>query len=148
MKSLLSVLIVLFLVFPASAQSIAEMITTYQADYGALDRKYSVQPSDEYFDRFDRFYSNWMNELEMLDFDALTHPEQVDYLLFKNVLERSAYFLNAERKHFDSIKAFIPAKDEAMKFINLRRVGTSMEGKDIARWFNNWAKEVGEKRTD
>ncbi|HBQ61058.1 MAG TPA: DUF885 domain-containing protein, partial [Balneolaceae bacterium] len=127
MKTLLSFLIFLFLTASASAQSVADLITTYQADYGALDRKYSIQPSDEYFDRFDQFYSEWLRELETLDFRELPHSQKVDYLLFKNDLERSAYFLDSERDQFEKIAQFIPAKDAAMDFINQRRVGTSMD---------------------
>ncbi|PNW30662.1 UNVERIFIED_CONTAM: X-Pro dipeptidyl-peptidase, partial [Euhalothece sp. KZN 001] len=55
--------------------------------------------------------------------------------------------LNSERAQFEEIASFIPAKDAAMDFINLRRVVTSLDGKDVASWFSTWTKEVEEKRT-
>ncbi|MEX2477986.1 MAG: DUF885 family protein [Gracilimonas sp.] len=124
------------------------MIITYQADHGALDRKYSVQPSDEYFDRFDELYTDWLQKLNGLNFDELPHSQQVDYLLFKNDLERSAYFLDADRDRFNDIAQFLPAMDEIMSFINERRIGNSMEGKEVAEWFNSWYEAVHTKRSE
>lgn len=155
MKSLITLffLSVSFLLFTKvnaqdKAVDLSKLITKYQADHGALNRKYSIHPSDEYFQRFDRLYSDWLSELETLNFDALPHSDKVDYLLLKNDLERSAYFLHSEQTQFEELARFIPAKDDAMEFINLRRNGSSMDGKEVATWFNKWAKEVGIKKTE
>ncbi|SMO69994.1 DUF885 family protein [Gracilimonas mengyeensis] len=143
MKTFLVLFSFLFVSLPVVAQQpIAEKITMYEADHGALNRKYSVQPSDEYFERFDRFYAGWLTNLESVDFENLSRAEQVDYLLFKNELQRSAYFLEAEEERFAKIEAFIPAKDNAMAFINKRRVGDSMEGKKVANWFSAWTEDI------
>lgn len=146
MRSIFTVLIFSLIALSVSAQSIPEMLTIYRADYGALDRKYNVQPSEEYFDRFERFYADWLQKLNELDFETLAHPHQVDYLLFKNDLERSAYFLETERDRFNDIAAFLPAREAIMNFINKRRVGESMNGKEVAAWFNSWEEDVQTKK--
>jgi len=148
MRSIFTILLFSLLTISVSAQSIADMTITYRADYGALDRKYAVQPSDEYFDRFEQLYSDWLQKLDGLNFDNLPHPQQVDYLLFKNDLERSAYFLDDDRDRFNNISRFLPAKDEIMSFINERRVGNSMDGKEVAAWFNNWNSAVHTKKAE
>lgn len=148
MRSFFSALILSLLTFSVSAQSIADMITTYRADYGALDRKYAVQPSIEHFDRFDAFYAEWLEKLDGLNFDELPHSQQVDYLLFKNDLQRSAYFLKADRDRYHEIAGFLPEVEEIMAFINKRRVGDSMEGKEVASWFNNWNTAVHTKKAE
>lgn len=148
MRSIFTVLIFSLFTLSVSAQSIADMITTYRADYGALDRKYDVDPSVEHFDRFDEFYADWLQKLEDLDFAELSHPQQVDYLLFKNDLQRSAYFLNADRDRFNNISQFLPATGEVMNFINQRRNGNSMDGKEVAAWFNNWNSAVHTKKAE
>ncbi|MDR9419620.1 DUF885 family protein [Gracilimonas sp.] len=148
MRSFFTILIFSLLTFSVSAQSIADMITTYRADYGALDRKYPVQPSEEYFDRFDRFYVTWLQELDELNFSELPHSQQVDYLLFKNELQRSAYFLDADRDRYNAIDQFLPATSEIMSFINQRRVGDSMDGKVVASWFNDWNSAVHTKKEE
>jgi len=144
MKYTLPFLILTLFQVNLAAQSISDLITVYQADYGALDRKYDVRQSDEYFERFESFYSDWLQKLEQSDFESLTQSDKVDYLLFKNELERSAYFLEAERERFQQIADFLPAMDEMFHFINQRRVGESMEGQDIAGRFNSWNREVEE----
>ncbi|MEP1304352.1 MAG: DUF885 family protein [Balneola sp.] len=126
---------------------IIDMITVYQADYGALSRKYAVQPSVEHFDRFDSFFSNWLKQLNGISFEDLDQSQKVDFTLFKNDLTRSQYFLKVERKQFQEIYSFLPATDSIMEFINERRVGTSMKGKEVADKFNNWSKVIDQKKT-
>lgn len=148
MRPLFTILIFSLFTLSVSAQSLADLITTYRADYGALDRKYAVQPSNEHFDRFGEFYADWLQKLDDLDFEELPHSQQVDYLLFKNDLQRSAYFLNADRDRYNNIADFLPATEEIMSFINQRRVGDSMDGKEVAAWFNNWNSAVYTKKAE
>lgn len=130
----------------STESSISDMIITYRADYGALSRKYSVQPSEEYFERFNLFLETRLQELQDLDFSSLTHNQKVDYLLFKNDLERQVYFLQADQKQFDEISSFLPARELMIEFINDRRVGVALNGKEIASQFNNWNSEVKRMR--
>lgn len=130
----------------STESSISDMIITYRADYGALSRKYSVQPSEEYFERFNLFLETRLQELQDLDFSSLTHNQKVDYLLFKNDLERQVYFLQADQKQFDEISSFLPARELMIEFINDRRVGVALNGKEIASQFNNWNSEVKSMR--
>jgi hypothetical protein len=139
----------LFLISTAtvlSAQPVTELINHYQADRGALNRLYSIQPSDEYFDRFEQFYSEKILKLESLSFNDLSHSEQADYLLFRNSLEQSLYFLEQEREQYDRIKSYLPAPDEIVQFINQRRRGNNLEGQQVAEWMNSWYHEVETKQ--
>jgi len=128
-----------------SAQPVTEFITHYQADRGALERLYSVQPSNEYFDRFERFYSDQLQKLESLNFEDLPHSGQVDYLLLQNSLERSLYFLEEDREQYSRIEHFLPAPVEIMEFIELRRRGHALEGQQVAEWMNSWFHETENK---
>uniref|UniRef100_UPI003566368E DUF885 family protein n=1 Tax=Rhodohalobacter sp. TaxID=1974210 RepID=UPI003566368E len=122
------------------------LITHYQADWGALNRTYSVQPSDQHFDRFEQFYNSQIQKLNSLSFDDLSHSDQVDYLLFQNSLNRSLYFLQEERKQYNRIASYLPAADEIMEFIQLRRRGHSVEGQKVAEWMNSWYHDVERKQ--
>ena len=94
---------------------IIDMITVYQADYGALSRKYAVQPSVEHFDRFDSFFSNWLKQLNGISFEDLDQSQKVDFTLFKNDLTRSQYFLKVvssfEKCLFTTIKLSLRIHD-------------------------------------
>src|SRR6056297_168098 len=128
-----------------SAQPVTELIIHYQADRGALERLYSIQPSDEYFDRFEQFYNTQIHELNSLNFEELSHSDRVDYLLFQNSLNRSLYFLQMDREQYNRIKEFLPAPNEIMEFIELRRRGHVLEGQQVAEWMNSWFHETENK---
>lgn len=146
MRKLLSALFTLLILCSAqyaiqaqsSFSSIEDALIVYQEDHGALSRKYAVENSDQYFTRFEDFYTQWLSYLDELNFSELTHPHKVDFLLFKNDLERSLYFLKAEQERFNDIVDRIPAPNEMMEFIIERRSGASMNGKEVAARFNNW----------
>ncbi len=125
--------------------SIEDLITVYRADYGALSRKYAVQPSTEYFERFDTFYDTWLNKLDDINFNSLSQAQKVDYLLFKNELSKELYFLQAEEKRYAAILNYLPDTAPILEFINKRRVGTSMDGKEVATLFNTWTQSVTAK---
>jgi hypothetical protein len=147
-KYLLLLLILISITTALPAQSVTELITHYQADWGALNRTYSVQPSDQHFDRFEQFYHAQVQKLGTLNFNNLSHSDQVDYLLFQNSLERSLYFLKREHEQYDRISHYLPAPNEIMEFINLRRRGNNLEGQQVAEWMNSWFHETENKMAE
>src|SRR5690554_6879703 len=126
MKTLLSFAIILMLAIPVSAQSVTDLITVYRADYGALSRKYDVKASEQYYQRFDEFYREWLSLLDGISFDGnMSQAEKVDFTLLKNAIQESHYFLAKEKENFNNLKPYLPAPDSIMDFISLRRVGTN-----------------------
>ena len=63
------------------------MIERFDADHGILERFYSAQTSANRSARFKQLYADELAVLAGLNFDALNHDEQVDYVLFKNYLD-------------------------------------------------------------
>ncbi|EIM78854.1 hypothetical protein A3SI_00210 [Nitritalea halalkaliphila LW7] len=64
MKKLLFSSMLVFCILAAHASSLVSLITTYQADVGALGRLYPNSLSIAYFERFDRLYTDWLKELK------------------------------------------------------------------------------------
>jgi hypothetical protein len=126
----------------AQSSSIEDLITIFREDHGALSRKYSVEYSEQYFERFQDLYTEWLNLLADSNFEEFDQAGQIDFLLLKNDLQRSLYFLKADRERFGNLKEFIPAPSAIMDFITNRRSGVSMEGKVVAAWFNDWNTET------
>jgi hypothetical protein len=124
------------------SSSMEDLITIYREDAGALSRKYAVEHSEQYISRFSDLYSDWLTRLDEINFRELDRSSQVDYLLLKNDLERSQYFLQADQERFNDLKKFVPAPEAVMDFITQRRAGVSMEGKQVANWFNAWNAET------
>jgi len=63
------------------------VIEKYDEDVSILDRFYSAQTSSNRSTRFRQLYNDELQLLNSLNFDTLNHSEQIDYLLFKNLLE-------------------------------------------------------------
>ncbi len=131
---------------PVYTPSMEDEITQYREDRGALMRTYSVRNSEQYFNRFDRFYSNRLDKLKEVDFEALSRSEKVEYLLLKNEIEQAHYFLKADQKRFQHIQAYVPADESVMDFIIQRRRGASADGKQLAALFHEWNEEALDKK--
>lgn len=84
------------------------MIERYSVDRSILTRSFPVSFSDARRARFRQFYTDWSALLSMLDFDRLTHDDQVDYLLFKNHLERELRQLDIQQKQLAEIAPLVP----------------------------------------
>ncbi|MBI3006085.1 MAG: hypothetical protein HYY49_11825 [Ignavibacteriales bacterium] len=66
---------------------VAGLIRHYAADRGSLNRFYSAPYSPVRRGRFKQLYAEWLAALRSLNFESLSQPEKVDYLLFKNYLD-------------------------------------------------------------
>lgn len=74
------------------------VIEKFDEDHAILNRFYSAQTSVRRSEKFKQLYADQLAVLGGLNFDALNHDEQVDYVLFKNYLEHE----QKETARFDS----------------------------------------------
>ncbi|MDH4387151.1 MAG: DUF885 family protein [Fimbriimonas sp.] len=95
--------------------TVTQLIEQYQADLGSLERFYKVEISDERTSRFKKFYEEAEAKLEQQDFDKLNQGQRVDYLLFKNHLDRNLAKLDAFQKQIDETKPFLPFATDLIK---------------------------------
>ncbi|REL38022.1 DUF885 domain-containing protein [Rhodohalobacter sp. SW132] len=128
--------------------NIKQLIYIFDEDRSVLNRRYSVQNSDEYFERFEQFYSDWYDRLDAIDFDNLTHRNQVDFHLLKTHIDRHVYFLDQSKQEFESVREWLPDLDDIMEFINDRRSGTQPDAQQAANRMDNWAREIGELKEE
>lgn len=150
-ESILLYLLILFLISipvdsfafnPEAETDLPLLIRTFEQDQSVLNRYYNIRNSSEYFDRFERFYNDYINQMENIDFDQLPHDSQVDFLLLKNHIHRSLYFLQSQRTLFDEIRFLLPDLDSFMKFINDRRRGIKPDGQNVAGLFHKWSEQT------
>lgn len=119
-----------------NAQSeIRSLIENYRADYGALERKYSIHESDEYYARMAELMHNYLTNLEMVNFESLNQSNQVDYIAFKNTIKKDAYFLELENKEFKSVSQVADFAAPLYGFIRERRRGKQPDAKASAQMF-------------
>ncbi|MYE35867.1 MAG: DUF885 domain-containing protein [Gemmatimonadales bacterium] len=68
----------------------------YSADRVALGRRWTVSYSPERTRRFNEFFSGWQQEIDALDFEALSLEGRVDYVLLLNELRYQLDLLTRE----------------------------------------------------
>ena len=110
------------------ASVLSPFINQYQADETMLNRKYSLKRSEEYFQRMQRFYSEWIAKLKALPFEKLSVNERVDYILLKRDINVDARTLQDGYSEFKSTNFTIPFVKTIVDFEKKRRIGTQQDG--------------------
>lgn len=117
-------------------------IESFKADFSALNRKYTNRHSPEYFERMDKLFSDWIRKLETYDFASLSKDEKIDYLLFKNKLNKDRYFLNQSYTKFKEVSYVADFSDPLVAFYTHRRTGIKPDGKTLAQTFSETSQNL------
>ncbi|UZD24785.1 DUF885 domain-containing protein [Algoriphagus halophytocola] len=127
------------------ATELAETLQTYQADYGALRRLYTNSLTDEYFSRFQQFHQKYLEDLEKVNYSALSEDGKIDYVLFRNYLEKELAELEIDQASFDEISEVLAFSKPLEEFYQGRRRAEKPEPQQLAASWNEVAKQVDEQ---
>jgi len=132
-------------IFPNIAKSQSfefyEPVEQYRADKGTLERKYNLKETQEYYDRINKLYHKWLDYLETVEYEELSHDGQIDYILFRNFLEKSIFFHELNEQEFKEVSFVTDFADDLYSFIRDRRRGKTVEGAKKAEVFDDAAKK-------
>lgn len=134
-----------FLVFGslwAEATELVNLITTYQADRGALSRLYTNRLSAEYFARMESFNQDYLKTLQAQNYDALAEDEKIDYVLFRNFLEKQLAELDLEKRDFMAIQSVVAFGKPLEDFVVARRRAKQPDAQALAVSWDAVAKAV------
>jgi len=84
------------------------VIERFSQDVGAFNRLYTAQTSLNRSARFRQLYADYAAMLDRMNFDSLTHDEQVDHVLLANHLRRETRELDREKVQFEEMAALLP----------------------------------------
>lgn len=132
-------------VFFAQATEVVQMITTYQADYGALRRLYSNSLSDEHFTRIQKLNQGYLSDLGKVNYNSLSEDGKIDYVLFRNYLEKELAELAIEKASFDQISGVLAFSKPLQEFYQGRRRAEKPEPQKLAASWNEVAKRVDDQ---
>jgi uncharacterized protein (DUF885 family) len=118
------------------------VIDRFQTDYGALNRFYSAQTSPNRLARFRQLYGEQLALLGKLDFDALNHDEQVDYLLFKNYIDHEQKELNRFEAQLREMSSLMPFARTISDLEDSRRRLEPLDSAKTAAALNELAKRI------
>jgi len=132
----------LLITFNLFATDFSEVVASYQADKGALQRKYPNSLSEVYFERFTKFYSDARKNLDKIAFEGLSKEQKVDYVLLRNQIDKSIYFHGLEFKAFNEVKNVIEKAQPIYDFNENRKTGVNPKSDKLAADFNKVEKEI------
>jgi len=113
-----------------SESEMRPLIERYTVDRASLTRSYPASISSARSARFRQFYSDWIAQLQKLNFDSMSQEGKVDYLLLKNHLEYETRQLDIQEKQLAEIQPLMPF---AGSIIGLEETRRRMEPIDSAK---------------
>jgi uncharacterized protein (DUF885 family) len=95
-------------VIQARAEDLSSVLELYARDHGSLERFYDLSLSSTTDRVFRQFHSAWRAGLDRLDFDKLGPEARIDFLLFRNKLDREIRQLDLTRNRAEEISRLVP----------------------------------------
>lgn len=124
----------------------ANLVKQYDEDQEILNRAYVLEESPEYFERMEQFYNNWLSRLEEVDYDALNTSGAVDFILLRRDIRRDLQETKQDDASYDEISSTIQFAGAIHELLEKRRVGTDLEGKELADQLNALTVAIRENR--
>jgi hypothetical protein len=112
---------------------IRALIERFSADDRSLNRYYIIPFSKSRSSRFAAFYKEWLENLKEIDFKRLNIDEQIDYILFKNHLNRSLRQLKLDAAVAKEAAPFLPFADTIIRLNEDLRKIKWIDGEQAAK---------------
>ena len=116
----------------AASSELAPVVERYSADRVALGRRWTVSYSPERTRRFNGFFSGWQQEIDALDFEALSLEGRVDYVLLLNELRYQLDLLTRESGLAAEMDGFISFTSLIVELEERRRRREPVESESAA----------------
>lgn len=142
MKKLAFAFLLCFLSTWVGATELVNLIQTYQADRGALSRLYTNRLSAEYFSRMESFNQDYLKTLQAQKYEGLSEDGKIDYVLFRNYLEKELATLDLDKRDFMQIQSVVAFGKPLEEFVAARRRAKQPDSQALAASWNAVAKAV------
>lgn len=117
-------------------------VERYTRDREALFRRYDIPYSTQRRDRLRGFYAGWAARLGELDFEALNHEGQVDYVLLRTKLEFELEMLAQEEVSVAEMEPLVPFGGRIGALQEARRDRLDVDARVAANTLDALADEV------
>jgi len=122
------------------------VVTRFNADMGAIGRRYDADDGPERLQRLRTFYAGWRAQLAALDFGKLSREGQVDYVLLDNHLRYQLEMMDREAKQRAETAPLTPFADRILGLQETRRNLVAVDGQASARTLAEVTKSVDSLR--
>lgn len=132
---------------PNFTVSIPFLINEYYQDIHDLDLVYIFPHYPEYFSRFEKLHSEWMDKLKAVDFNSLDVSDRVDFILLKRNIQNDEYDLKQDEKDYQQYSYALPFADNIVALQQKRRRGRKPDAMATAKVFNEVQLQIDKAKT-
>ena len=132
--------------FAEATSEMRRVIERYSADLGSLNRLYAVETSPTRYARMKQFHSEWLAALQKMDFDSMSQEGRIDYVLFKNHLERELGRLDIRAKTFGEMVPLLLFGKTIADLEEARRRMEPINSPKVAALLTAMAKQIDSTR--
>jgi hypothetical protein len=117
-------------------------VTRYLEDRGAILRRYPVEYSPVRQARLRDFHQAWETRLQEVDFDALNHEGQIDWILLRNRVEYDLEMLELDDGRWQETAPLVPFSDALRELQETRHDRERVDPRNTAASMDRVAGEV------
>jgi hypothetical protein len=117
-------------------------VVRYLEDREAILRRYEVEYSPVRQARLRDFYQGWQQSLRALDFDALNHEGQIDYILLRNRLDYELEILSQDDVRWREMSPLVPFSQPIRELQETRHDRERVDPRTAASTMDGVAAEV------
>jgi uncharacterized protein (DUF885 family) len=126
-----------------SVDSVEQMIREFTEDQQTVGYRFRIKLNETAFEQRKQLHADWLKKLAAVNFDSLSRPGQLDYLLFKNKLEFLQAKLALDHAHeVASATDYLPFAPQLVSFCSNREEVESIDASIVADQLNRIALAV------
>jgi len=108
------------------------VMVQYEADRGSLNRFYFVENSPERRNRLATLVTDYLKQVQQLNYESLPTGSRVDYILFKRNLDEQLRVLDVEKKECTQLEAWFTFSPGIYEMEKFRRRGSQPDAQQWA----------------
>ena len=128
--------------FDRNQSDLRNAVERFSEDRAAILRRYDTEYSPVRRERLRILYEGWRDRLAELDFNALNHESQVDYILLDNELKFQLEMLELEEKLGAEMEPLLPFARRVQELQEIRRERQEVDAQASAQTLADLATEV------
>ncbi|HZU08577.1 MAG TPA: hypothetical protein VFA02_01640, partial [Pseudacidobacterium sp.] len=115
-----------------SSSELRPYIERFSADQELLRRYYSIPFAPQTRDRMHKFYGEWQSRLDEVNFDSLSEDARIDYILFRNYLDRELAHMEEDAQFQAETAPYTPFAGTIISLFFAQREIEPIDGKQSA----------------
>ena len=126
--------------FTRSESNLRVAVKRYVEDKASIKRRYEVLFSPARHKRLRDFHRAWQERLEELDFDALNHEGQIDYIALRNRIKYDLEMIKLAERQAKQMAPLLPFGDQIRLFQENRHDRKRIDPKTAAETLDGGCK--------